>query len=120
MGGKNAYIEQRRKERQEFFDVGEEMGIQKAWDYVQIVLTNPDVMGDKTLTREDLENVFKALGEAAERYAICFTSDVEADVRQEELDARLQEIWGDDLDTFYKRYPRMKQMDYSKPMKGWT
>lgn len=119
MGGKNAYLAKQWKERKAVLDIGEEMGIQKAWDYIQLVLTDPEVMSTHKLNRKRLEKVFKKLGEVADRYAVCFTTNVEADHRQEELDSRLREIWGDDLDTFYKRYPYLKQMDYSKPMKGW-
>lgn len=119
MSGQSAYLKKRQEERQAAFDLGEEMGMQKMWDYVQVVLTDPDVMSTHKLTRERMEKVFAKLGEVADRYSTAFTADVEADVYQEELDARLREIWGDDLDTFYKRYPFIKKLDYSKPMKGW-
>ena len=119
MGSKNEYLKKQRQARQTVLDIGEEMGMQKMWDYVQLVLTDPEVMSTHKLTRERLEKVYKKLGEVADRYATCFTADVEADVLQEELDARLREIWGNDLDTFYKRYPYFKKVRYDKPMKGW-
>lgn len=95
------------------------MGIQKAWDYIQLVLTDPAVMSTHAVTRERLEKIYTAMRDVAGRYADCFTTDVEADVRQEELDARLREIWGDDLQTFYERYPYIKQFNYGKSQNGW-
>lgn len=119
MSGKNAYLEKQRKERQAILDIGEEMGMQKMWDYVQLALIDPDVMSTHVLTRERLEKVFAKLGEIADRYKVAFTADVEADHRQEELDARLREIWGDDLQTFYERYDYIRKFDYSKARKEW-
>lgn len=119
MSGQSAYLKKQREIQRGYFETGEEIGMQKMWDYVQLVLTDPDVMSTHTLTRERMEKVFAKLGEVADRYSTAFTADVEADVYQEELDARLREIWGDDLDTFYERYPFIKKLDYTKPMKGW-
>ena len=119
MGGRNEYLKKQQQSRQVVLDIGEEMGIQKAWDYVQLVLTDPEVMSTHKLTRDRLEKVYKKLSEVADRYALAFTADVEADVRQEELDARLREIWKDDLVPFSERYPYLKKTDYSKAQKGW-
>lgn len=58
--------------------------------------------------------------ELADYYHTAFTFDVEADYRQEELDAHLREIWGDDLKPFYDRYPKLKKLQYGKSRKGWT
>lgn len=119
MGGKNEYLKNQRQERQTILDIGEEMGMQKMWDYVQLALTDPDVMSTHTLTRERLEKVYAKLSEIADRYQVAFTADVEADCRQEELDGRLREVWKDDLTPFYERYSYIKKTDYTKPMKGW-
>lgn len=119
MSGKNAFLKQQWEARQKCLDIGEEMGMQKMWDYVQLALTNPAVMSTHVLTRERLEKVFAELGVLADRYKVAFTADVEADHRQEELDARLREIWKGDLQTFYERYPFIRKQDYSKPHKGW-
>lgn len=116
---KNDYLDRQRKAQQAILDVGEEMGIQKMWDYVQIVLTNPEVMSTHVLTKDRLKMVFAELGKMADHYKTAFTDDKEADYRQEELDGQLREIWGDELMTFYERYPYLKQLDYSKPRKNW-
>lgn len=45
---------------------------------------------------------------------------VDADNKQEELDGVLKEIWEDDIQTFYQRYPYIKKLGYDKPQKGWV
>ena len=34
------------------------------------------------------------------------------------IDAALREIWKDELQPFYERYPYVKKIDYTKPIKG--
>jgi hypothetical protein len=36
------------------------------------------------------------------------------------IDAALREIWKDELQPFYERYPYVKKIDYSKSIKGGT
>ena len=120
MGGKNAYLEKQRALNQQYLDVGEEMGIQKIWDYLQIALRDPEIMGKDIFGRNRLMKLHKKLGELADYYANAFTSKVDADNKQEELDGVLKEIWGDDIQTFYERYPYIKKLGYDKPQKGWV
>ena len=117
---KNNYITRQRIAQQTYLDIGEEIGMQKMWDFVQIALIDPDVMSTHVLTKERMQKVFAKLGELADHYKTAFTDDKEADYRQEELDGQLREVWGDELHTFYERYPYIKQLDYSKPRKNWT
>lgn len=116
---KNGFLEKQRALQQGFLDVGEEMGMQKMWDYVQLALRDPNVMGKDTLGKERLTRVFNRLKELADSYHTAFTDDKEADVYQEKLDANLREIWGGELSPFYERYPHMKKMGYQKARKGW-
>lgn len=120
MSGKNTYLERQRACNQAFLDAGEEMGLQKMWDYVQIALRDLKIMGKDVFGRARLEKLYKKCGELASRYHTAFTRDKEADCCQEEMDARLREVWGGDLSTFYERYPQLKKMDYGKREKGWT
>lgn len=118
--GKNNYIQRRRNEQQVFLDIGERMGIQKACDYIQIALRDPEVMGKGTFGRARIEKLFRRVAELADYFHTAFTFDVEADNRQEEMDAALREIYGDDLETFYERYPELKKIRYDKARKGWV
>ena len=108
--GKNNYLQRRRDEQQVFLDVGERMGIQKTCDYIQIALREPEV----------IRKLFRRVAELADYFHTAFTFDVEADNRQEEMDAALREIYGDDLETFYERYPELKKIRYDKARKGWV
>lgn len=116
---KNDYLDRKRKEQQVWLDIGEDMGMQKMWDYVQLALINPEVMSTHVLNKARLQKVFAELAKIADRYKIAFSDHVEADHRQEELDHLLREVWGDDFNTFYERYPYIRQIDYSKTKKSW-
>jgi hypothetical protein len=120
MGAKNAYLEKQRKLQQGFLDVGEEMGIQKICDYLHIALRDPEVMGKDVFGRKRLEKLFKKLNELANHYHTAFTDDKEADLVQEELDRNLKEVYGDDFQDFFTRYPYVKKQEYKKPRKGWV
>lgn len=117
---KNDFQKRLRDREQAVFDAGERIGLQKMWDYLQIALRDPEVMGKDVLGRKRMEKVFRKTGELADYFCKAFSKDVEADNRQEELDALLREIWGDDLTTFYDRYPELKKFKYDKPQKGWV
>lgn len=119
MSGQSAYLKKQWQARQKCLDIGEEMGMQKMWDYVQLALIDPEVMSTHVLTRERLEKVFAKLGEIADRYKVAFSMDKEADYYQEQLDGQLREVWGAELSPFRERYPYLKDADYSKPHKGW-
>lgn len=116
----NAYLQRRQAEHQTYLDVGEQFGMQKMWDYIQIVLHDPEVMGKDTFGENRLCKVFEALKVVSSEYHTAFTPDKEADYYQEKLDAQLREIYGDKMLPFYERYPEMKRITYDKPKKGWT
>lgn len=115
----NGYFKKRHDINQSFLDAGEEMGVQKMWDYMQLALRDPAVMGKDTFGPNRLEKVFKAMQNLASEYHTAFTDDVEADYYQEKLDKQLKDIWGDRFSPFYERYPQLKQFSYKKGKKGW-
>ena len=116
---KNDYLAKRESERQRFFEVGEELGIQKAWDYIQIVLRDPEVMGKNAMGVNKLKKVYVKLSEVADHYKTAFSDHKEADYYQEELDGVLREIWGDELVKFKDRYPYIKEISYKKGRNNW-
>jgi hypothetical protein len=120
MNGKNAYLKKQRKLQQGFMDVGEEMGMQKVCDYLHIALRDPEVMGKDTFGRKRLEKLFHKLNELANYYHTAFTDDKEADLVQEELDRNLKDVYGEDMQPFFQRYPYVKKQEYKKPRKGWV
>lgn len=116
---RNDYLERQNAMKQAYFDAGEEVGIQKMWDFLQMALRHPKVVRDDIWGHDRIKRLFTVLTEIAEEYNIAFTDHPEADVKQEEMDSVLREVWGDELKTFYERYPNLKKFDYTKPHKNW-
>lgn len=115
---KNDYLAKQKALMQASFETGEEIGMQRMWDYIQIALRSPEVMGKDTVGKSRMQKLYKKTVELADQFRLAFTTDPEADYVQEQLDAALREVWGDDLQTFYERYPQVKRIDYTKPHKG--
>ena len=116
---KNGYLEMRQALNQGFLDVGEQLGMQKMWDYVQASLRNPKVLG-RAVGKKAMKRLYTQCKYYADRYHICFTDDVEADVYQEELDGLIKESCDEeDFHPFRERYPWLKKLGYNKARKGW-
>lgn len=113
------YLKRQQAAFQSGLEIGEQLTTQKMWDYFQIVLRDPKVMGKDTFGPKRLERVFKGLKKAKDEYHIAFTSDKEADYYQEKMDSQLREIWKDKTLSFYDRYPEIKKIRYDKAKKGW-
>ena len=115
---KNDYLAKQKAVQQSFLDVGERMGAQKMWDYLQLTLRDPEVMGKDVFGKNRLEKVYQHIKLLADKYQVCFTDDKEADYYQEELDAQLKQGC-DEFYPFYERYPELKKIGYTKARKGW-
>ena len=118
-GNKNTYLDRQRERDQKFLDAGERMGIQKMWDYIQIALRDPEIMGKDVMGRKRLEKLYKKTAELANYFHTAFTDDVEADYYQEKLDKQLKDLWKERFPPFYERYPQLKRLGYDKARKGW-
>lgn len=116
--GSNGYLARKNAMYQGFLDAGERLGMQKMWDYIQLTLRDPAVMGKDTFGKKRLEDIYKNINILADRYHICFTADKEADYYQEELDSLLRRDC-DEFSPFYERYPQLKQFKYDRSRKGW-
>lgn len=66
----NAYLQKREVMNQGLLDAGEQLGMQKMWDYIQLALRDPDVMGKDTFGKKRLEKVYNHLKILADRYHI--------------------------------------------------
>ena len=111
---------QRMKDREQAaLDVGEEMGVQKIWDYLQLALRDEEVVGKDIFGKERLKKLYKKMSEYANYFHEAFTMHPEADVRQEEMDRMLAEVWGEELQPFKERYPYCKEFSYKKSRKEW-
>jgi hypothetical protein len=120
MSSGNAYLKKQQAVNQGFLDLGEQIATQKMWDYIQIVLRDPKVMGKDTFGPKRLAKLYAAMKEAKDEYHIAFTADKEADYYQEKLDGQLRAIWKEKTLSFYERYPDLKRMKYDKAKKGWV
>ena len=116
---KNDFLARQETMKQAYFDAGEEIGTQKMWDAVQLALRDPYVVGKKRWGRKKLERLYKRVSYYKHYFHEAFTMSPEADVKQEEQDAMLREVWGDDLVPHNDRYPYCKEFSYKKGRKEW-
>lgn len=115
MGNKD-FLARQAEMKQAYFDAGEEIGTQKVWDAVQLALRDiePNRWG-----RTKLARLFDRTHYYLNYFHEAFTMSAEADVKQEEQDAMLREIWGEDTVPHKDRYPYCKEFNYKKSRKEW-
>lgn len=118
---KNEYAKRRIAEKNFLLEIGMDAGFQKCWDLIQIALRDPKAVGKDIFGRGRIEQLYKVLHEYERDLGKAWlpSKEKEADVKQRDLDARLREIWGDELCDFKGRYPYIKAIDYSKSRKEW-
>jgi hypothetical protein len=116
---KKDFLDRMKNREQACFDVGEEMGIQRVWDAIQLALRDPYVVGKKKWGRKKIARLYEKVVFYKNYFNEAFTLSPEADVKQEEQDSLLREIWGDELVPHRKRYPYQKEFDYSRSRKEW-
>lgn len=115
----NDFLKRQKEREQKIFEAGIRIGIQQQWDYTQVMLRDPEIVGRDVFGRARLERLFHGLKKAVDNFHEAFTDGVEADVKQEELDRCLYEIWGDDLVPFRERYDELRSYSYNKARRGW-
>lgn len=120
MGGNNAFLKKQKQRDRDFFAAGLRVGMQIASDYITLALREPEIMKKDIFGRERIEKVLNHAMKLDDHFWVAFGQDVEADYVQEELDAKLREVYGDDLIPFAERYPQVRQMGYQKARKGWV
>ena len=102
--------------KQRYFVAGEEIGTQKTWDAVQLALRDVE---PKKWGKKKIEKLYERTAYYKKYFQECFTMSPEADVKQEEQDAMLREIWGDELVPHRERYPYQREFSYKKGRKEW-
>ena len=101
---------------QSHFDAGNEFGTQTTWDAVQLALRDVD---PKRWGKKNIARLYERTAFYKNYFHEAFTTSPEADVKQEEQDRMLREIWGDELVPHKERYPYQKQFSYKKSRKEW-
>lgn len=114
--GKNGYLEKRDKMMQKFFTVACDTTTQQFFDYMCIVLNDPEIMGKDTFGAKRLRKVYDAMMELDKTFSEAWCGSQESDYYQEKLDAKLKEIFGEVI-PFNKRYPYQQEWNYNKAMR---
>ena len=63
----NPYLAKQQAMMQSAFEIGEEMGMQRMWDYLQIALRCPEVMGKDTGGNARMKRLYEKNGGACKR-----------------------------------------------------
>ena len=116
MGKPNAFLAKQEAIKQRCFEAGCDITAQQFFDYLCIVLNDPEVMGKDTFGANRLNKIHEALKQTDKFFSEAFVNSQESDYYQEKLDAALQQIFGE-IQPFGKRYPYLKEWDYNKPIK---
>lgn len=115
----NDFLDRIKKREQLVFDMGDEMGTQRTWDAVQLALRDPYVVKKKKWGKKSIARLYERTAYYKNYFHEAFTMSPEADVKQEEQDSLLREIWGNDLVPHRERYPQQKEFSYKKSRKEW-
>lgn len=117
----NAYLQKQEEQKQFILNAGMDTGFQKRWDLMQVCLRDPEFMGKDIFGRERIKKLYQALKKYEKEFGKAWLPSMhnDADVCQRNLDAKLGEVWGDELCPFKERYPYVRDIDYSKGRKEW-
>lgn len=116
MAKKNAFMAKIDAEKQNCFVAGCDMTAQQFFDYMCIVLNDPEIMGKDVFGAKRLLKIHAAMKALDKEYSEAWVNSQESDYYQEKLDAGLRSIFGD-IDPFKVRYPYLKEWNYNKPCK---
>ena len=116
MGKPNAFLAKQEAIKQRCFEVGCDTTAQQFFDYLCIVLNDPEVMGKDVFGEKRIKKVHEALRAKDKEFSEAFVNSQESDYYQEKLDAALLRIFGE-IEPFSVRYPYLKEWNYNKPCK---
>lgn len=92
------------------------MTAQQFFDYLCLVLNDPEIMGKDVFGANRLMKIHEALKATDKKFNEAFVNSQDSDYYQEKLDDALRSIFGE-IDSFSTRYPFLKEWNYNKPMK---
>ena len=116
MGKPNAFLAKQEAIKQKCFEVGCDTTAQQFFDFLCLVLNDPDIMGKDVFGADRLHKIHNALKAVDKQYSEAWTHSQESDYYQEKLDTRLRQIFGE-IDPFNVRYPYLKEWNYNRPAK---
>ena len=116
MGGNNAFLKKIDKEKQDCFVAGCDITAQQFFDFLCLVLNDPEIMGKDVFGAKRIKKIHEALKAKDKQFSEAFVHSQESDYYQEKLDAALCQIFGE-IEPFKKRYPYLKDWNYNKPIR---
>ena len=116
MGKQNAYMAKQSALMQACFETACDMTSQQFFDYLCLVLNDPNVMGKDVFGAKRIKKVHEAMKELDKEYSEAWVNSQESDYYQEKIDARLRSIFGE-IEPFSARYPKLKSWNHNKPCK---
>lgn len=112
---KNDYLAREKEKQRIHIEIGQDLGWQQMTDMFVHVLTDYSIMGQKKLRPEEVANVVNETSKRLSYFRLAWTTDVEADAKQEELDKSLKEVVPKELFAdFYHRYPCINKFRYDR------
>lgn len=116
MAKQNPLLAKFEAEKQACFQAACDMTSQQFFDYMCIVLNDPEIMGKDVFGAKRLLKIHAAMKKLDKEYSEAWVNSQESDYYQEQIDGRLRGIFGE-IDPFKVRYPYLKQWNYNKPCK---
>lgn len=116
MAKQNPLLAKQEAMRQKCFEVACDTTSQQFFDYMCIVLNDPEIMGKDVFGAKRLQKVQEAMKKLDKEYSEAWCGSQESDWYQEKLDEALKRIFGE-IVPFRERYPYLKEWDYNKPHK---
>lgn len=117
--GRNDFLDKQKQRDAKFFQAGMLFGTQLASDYYNLSLHDKAVMGSRAIGSNMISKIAENCKKLDDHFCDAFTDAVDADYLQEEMDAGLREIFGNNLIPFRERYPLLQTYGYMKSRKGW-
>lgn len=115
MGG-NSLLQKINKAKQDAFVAGCDITAQQFFDYMCIVLNDPEIMGKDVLGSQRLKKVHEGMKALDKELSEAWVNSQDSDYYQEKMDAALRRIFGE-IEPFKKRYPYLKEWNYNKPIR---
>ena len=116
MGKPNPFLAKQEALRQKCFEVACDTATQQFFDYMCIVLNDPEIMGKDVFGAKRLMKVQEAMRKLDKEYSQAWGGGHDSDYYQEKIDGVLKKIFGQ-IVPFRERYPYLKEWDYNKPKK---
>ena len=116
MAKQNPFLAKQEALRQRCFEVACDTTTQQFFDYMCIVLNDPEIMGKDVFGANRLKKIREAMKKLDKEYSEAWCGSQDSDYYQEKMDDALKKIFGE-IVPFRERYPYLRDADYTKPFK---